>query len=62
MEKSIQKAKEMHQEILELYTNAALTKALDIYRKYGFRVVRLDNHPTKRADIKMELNLKPEKK
>lgn len=61
MEKSIQKAKEMYQEKLELYTNAALTKALDIYRKYGFRVVPLDNHPTKRANIKMELTLNPEK-
>ena len=57
MEKSIQKAKEIQLEKLELYTNALLAKALDIYRKYGFQVVPLDNHPTKRADIKMQLIL-----
>jgi N-acetylglutamate synthase-like GNAT family acetyltransferase len=57
MEKSIQKAKEIQMEKLELYTNNQLAKALDIYGKYGFHVVPLDNHPTKRANIKMELIL-----
>ena len=55
MEKSIQKAKEIQMEKLELYTNNQLIKALDIYHKYGFQVVPLDNHSTKRANIKMEL-------
>jgi N-acetylglutamate synthase-like GNAT family acetyltransferase len=55
--KAIQKAKEIQMEKLELYTNNQLIKALDIYHKYGFQVVPLDNHPTKRANIKMELIL-----
>jgi hypothetical protein len=42
---------------LILYTNSRLTKALDIYRTYGFKVVPLDDHPTQRANIKMELIL-----
>jgi len=57
MGKAIQKAKEIQMEKLELYTNKQLIKALDIYHKYGFQVVPLDNHPTKRANIKMELIL-----
>jgi N-acetylglutamate synthase-like GNAT family acetyltransferase len=57
MGKAIQKAKEMNLEKLVLYTNTSLAKALDIYYKYGFQVVPLDNHPTKRANIKMELKL-----
>ncbi len=61
MEKSIQKAKELQLEKLVLYSNSKLERALGLYHKYDFRAVSLDNHPTKRADIKMELNLKPGK-
>lgn len=57
MDKAIQQARELQLERLVLYTNSKLERALDIYRKNGFRVVPLDNHPTKRADIKMELAL-----
>jgi mannose-6-phosphate isomerase-like protein (cupin superfamily) len=59
MEKAIQKAKELQLEKLELYTNSKLTRAIDIYQKYGFQVVPLYGHPTKRANIKMEITLTP---
>jgi N-acetylglutamate synthase-like GNAT family acetyltransferase len=57
MDKTIQKAKELRLEKLELYTNSKLARALDIYDKNGFKEVPLDSHPTKRANIKMEMLL-----
>lgn len=57
MDKAIQKAIEIQLDKLELYTNSKLARALDIYNKYGFQEVSLDGHPTKRANIKMEMIL-----
>jgi N-acetylglutamate synthase-like GNAT family acetyltransferase len=61
MEKAIHRAKELRLEKLELYTNSKLARALDIYNKYGFQEVPLDSHPTKRANIKMEMLLQGQK-
>lgn len=57
MDKAILKAEELRLEKLELYTNSKLDRALNIYYRYGFQVVPLDEHPTKRANIKMELTM-----
>jgi N-acetylglutamate synthase-like GNAT family acetyltransferase len=58
MDKSIQKATEMNLNKLVLYSSTHLTIALNIYSKYGFQLVPKDEHPTSRANIKMELKLK----
>jgi len=55
MEKAIQIAKEMNLDKLVLYSNTHLITAVNMYSKYGFRIVQKDEHPTIRANIKMEL-------
>jgi ribosomal protein S18 acetylase RimI-like enzyme len=41
-----------------LYSNTNLRPAIHLYKKYGFKEVPLEHADYKRADIKMEINLK----
>jgi len=61
MDIAIQKTRELNLHRLVLYSSTKLTTALGMYTKFGFQVVPLDDHPTSRANIKMELviNNKP---
>lgn len=61
MDKAIQQATQMKLDKLVLYSSTQLSPAINMYFKYGFRFVPKDDHPTSRANIKMELNLKPGK-
>lgn len=60
MDKAIQQATQIKLDKLVLYSSTELSPALNMYIKYGFRFVPKDDHPTSRANIKMELTLKPE--
>ena len=42
---------------LILYSNTKLHPAIHLYKKYGFKEVPLANPESKRANIKMEINL-----
>jgi ribosomal protein S18 acetylase RimI-like enzyme len=55
MDVVIQKARELNLHKLVLYSSTKLTTALGMYTKFGFLVVPLDDHPTSRANIKMEI-------
>lgn len=55
MDKVLRKAKEMRLHKVVLYSNTDLIPALKLYFSYGFRVVPIDDHPTKRANVKLEL-------
>lgn len=57
MDKAIQQVIEMKIDKLVLYSSTHLSTALNMYFKYGFRFVPKDNHPTSRANIKMELKI-----
>lgn len=61
MDKAIQQVTQMKLDKLVLYSSTQLSPAINMYFKYGFRFVPKDDHPTSRANIKMELNLKPGK-
>ena len=52
------KAKELKADKVILYSNTRLEPAIHLYRKYGFREVPLGNVEYKRADIKMEIDIK----
>ena len=51
-------AKENKFKNLLLYSNRSLENAIYLYKKIGFKEVKLElNTPYKRADIKMEFNM-----
>ena len=51
-------AAEIHLKALLLYSNTKLENAIYIYRKYGFKELKLEsNSPYKRSDIKMLLEI-----
>lgn len=54
---AIEKARELGAGAIILYSNTVLEKAIELYRRLGFREVPLDG-PYKRSNIKMELDLK----
>lgn len=54
----LEKAKELNAEKVILYSNTALKPAIHLYKKFGFKEVPLGNVEYKRADIKMEIDLK----
>ena len=54
----LQKAKELTADKLILYSNTKLKPAIHLYRKFGFKEVPLGNVGYKRADIKMEIDIK----
>lgn len=55
---AIEEAKKLNTEKLILFTNSKLKTAINIYHKYGFKDIPLDEQQFKRADTKMELILK----
>ena len=61
MDIAIQKAKDMNLEKIILYSNTNLATAVNMYFKYGFRVIPKNDFHNNRANIKMELILKSKK-
>lgn len=58
LEHAINFAKENKFKNLLLYSNRSLENAIYLYKKIGFKEVKLEpNTPYKRADIKMEFNM-----
>ncbi|HMG66984.1 MAG TPA: GNAT family N-acetyltransferase [Chitinophagaceae bacterium] len=57
LEKCLQKAKEINATKIFLYSNSKLTRAIGLYKKYGFVHVDASNAPLVTADVKMELLL-----
>jgi ribosomal protein S18 acetylase RimI-like enzyme len=52
------KAKQLNAVKVILYSNTKLEPAIHLYKKFGFKEVPLGNVEYKRADIKMEIDLK----
>ena len=57
MQACINFAREKRAEKIFLLSNRALTPAISLYKKFGFKEVPLDPNDYVRADIQMELNL-----
>jgi len=55
---AIQKAKDLNLERIILYSNTNLATAVNMYFKYGFRVIPKSDFHNNRANIKMEMILK----
>ena len=58
IEFGLQKAKELKAKKVILYSNTLLQPAIHLYKKYGFKEVPLDAVEYKRANIKMEIDIK----
>lgn len=58
---AIEEAKKLNAEKLILFTNSKLKTAINIYHKFGFKDVPINEQQFKRANIKMELLLNPKK-
>jgi ribosomal protein S18 acetylase RimI-like enzyme len=58
MDKAFEKAKELNLTKLILYSNTNLATAVNMYFKYGFRLVPKTDHHNNRANIKMEMIIK----
>lgn len=58
MNYAIQKAKDLNLERIILYSNTNLATAVNMYFKYGFRVIPKNDFHNNRANIKMEMILK----
>ena len=58
LEFSLVKARELRANKVILYSNRKLEAAIHLYRKFGFKEVPLGNVEYKRADIKMEIDIK----
>ena len=58
MDIAIQKAKDMKSDSIILYSNTNLATAVNMYFKYGFRVIPKSDFHNNRANIKMEMILK----
>jgi GNAT superfamily N-acetyltransferase len=58
LEFCLQKAKDLKVDKLILYSNRRLQPAIHLYEKFGFREVPFGNVEYKRADIKMEIDIK----
>jgi N-acetylglutamate synthase-like GNAT family acetyltransferase len=54
---AIQKAKALDSSRIILYSNTNLATAVNMYFKYGFRVIPKNDFHNNRANIKMEMNL-----
>lgn len=57
LETAINKAQELNLESLFLYTNHQLVSALNLYLKYGFKFMPVNNAAFDRATVKMQLKL-----
>ena len=61
MEEAIRWAKSRRAKKVTLLSNTILTPAITLYKKHGFKTIRLGNHPDyQRSDIEMELSLEDE--
>src|SRR4051812_36318191 len=58
LEFCIKKAKQLKAIKIILYSNKSLENAIHLYKKFGFKEVRLDSVEYKRANIKMEIDIK----
>lgn len=58
LEFSLEKAKELEAEKVILYSNTKLKPAIHLYKKFGFKEVTLGDVEYKRANIKMEIDIK----
>jgi ribosomal protein S18 acetylase RimI-like enzyme len=58
LEFCIEKAKELQAIKIILYSNKSLENAIHLYKKFGFKEVPLDSVEYKRANIKMEIDIK----
>lgn len=56
LEFSFLKAKEMNYKSMILYSNTRLESAIHLYRKYGFKELKLDDDLYERANIKMKID------
>ncbi|GEO10111.1 GNAT family N-acetyltransferase [Segetibacter aerophilus] len=54
----LKKARDLKAHKIILYSNTRLKPAIHLYSKFGFKEVPLGNVEYKRADIKMEIDLK----
>lgn len=57
MEACLQRARALSAHSIILYSNSQLTRALSMYKQYGFNDVPVVNAPFETADVKMELLL-----
>jgi len=57
LERCIEKAREFGAEKVVLFSNDQLTRALGLYRQYGFKDVAVTDSPFSTANVKMELVL-----
>jgi ribosomal protein S18 acetylase RimI-like enzyme len=58
LEKTLERARDMGAHKIVLRSNTAMKPAIALYKKYGFRTVRMGPHPDyERADIEMALDL-----
>jgi putative acetyltransferase len=53
----IQAARDLRAKQVTLYSNHQLTRALGLYRSFGFRDIPLGNSPFETADVRMQLDL-----
>lgn len=58
VEFSLSKSRELHAEKVILYSNTSLKPAIHLYKKYGFKEVPLGAVEYRRANIKMEIEIK----
>ncbi|MCW3105996.1 MAG: family acetyltransferase [Segetibacter sp.] len=58
LEYCLEKAKELNADKIILYSNTTLKPAIHLYEKFGFKEVPLGNVDYKRANIKMEIDIK----
>jgi ribosomal protein S18 acetylase RimI-like enzyme len=58
LEFCLQQAKELGALKVILYSNTILEPAIHLYKKFGFKEVRLENSEYKRSNIKMEVDIK----
>jgi ribosomal protein S18 acetylase RimI-like enzyme len=58
IEFSLEQAKQLGARKVILYSNTSLQPAIHLYRKFGFKEVPLGDVEYKRADIKMEIDIK----
>lgn len=59
LDRCISAARDAGAGLVFLFSSSKLSTALQLYEKYGFRHVPVENSPFETADVKMELSLAP---
>ncbi len=57
LDKCLEKARALRARSVVLFSNSQLKAALELYKKYGFKHVAVEDSPFATADVKMELIL-----